>query len=90
MKTALTDRYGIQEELGAGDMATAYLAHDIEHDSKVAMKVLRPEFPRYSAADVVSIEIAHQLPSGPGFLARSVVGGFVEDEHEHGQDRIDH
>ena len=43
LSTALTDRYEIQEEIGAGGMATVYLAHDVKHDRKVALKVLRPE-----------------------------------------------
>src|SRR5215216_5326730 len=40
---ALADRYRVERELGAGGMATVYLAHDIKHDRKVALKVLRPE-----------------------------------------------
>ena len=40
---AISDRYTIERELGAGGMATVYLAHDIKHDRKVAVKVLRPE-----------------------------------------------
>ena len=43
LKTALADRYAIQEELGAGGMATVYLAEDLKHHRKVAVKVLRPE-----------------------------------------------
>ncbi len=43
LSTALIDRYEIQEEIGAGGMATVYLAHDVKHDRKVALKVLRPE-----------------------------------------------
>ena len=43
LKTALADRYAIERELGAGGMATVYLAEDIKHDRKVAVKVLRPE-----------------------------------------------
>jgi serine/threonine-protein kinase len=43
LKTALADRYVIEQELGAGGMATVYLAHDVKHDRKVALKVLRPE-----------------------------------------------
>jgi serine/threonine-protein kinase len=41
--TALAGRYAIERELGAGGMATVYLAHDLKHDRKVALKVLRPE-----------------------------------------------
>ena len=40
---ALAGRYTIERELGAGGMATVYLAHDVRHDRKVALKLLRPE-----------------------------------------------
>jgi Tol biopolymer transport system component len=43
LKDALADRYTIETEIGAGGMATVYLAHDVRHDRKVALKVLRPE-----------------------------------------------
>ncbi len=41
---ALGDRYRVERELGAGGMATVYLAEDRRHDRQVALKVLRPEF----------------------------------------------
>ncbi len=43
LKAALSDRYKIERELGAGGMATVYLAEDLKHKRKVAIKVLRPE-----------------------------------------------
>ena len=43
LKAALADRYTIEQEIGAGGMATVYVAHDIKHDRKVALKLLRPE-----------------------------------------------
>ena len=43
LQGALADRYSLDRELGAGGMATVYLAHDLKHDRKVAIKVLRPE-----------------------------------------------
>ena len=43
LKTALAGRYAIDEEIGAGGMATVYLADDLKHHRKVAVKVLRPE-----------------------------------------------
>ncbi len=43
IKTALADRYAIEEKIGAGGMATVYLAEDLKHHRKVAVKVLRPE-----------------------------------------------
>ena len=43
LTAALADRYRIERELGAGGMATVYLAHDPRHNRKVAIKVMRPE-----------------------------------------------
>ena len=42
LETARADRYKIERELGAGGMATVYLAEDLKHKRKVAVKVLRP------------------------------------------------
>jgi serine/threonine-protein kinase len=41
--TILAECYVIGRQIGAGGMATVYLAHDIKHDREVAIKVLRPE-----------------------------------------------
>jgi len=43
LSTALAGRYRIERRLGEGGMATVYLAQDLKHDRKVALKVLRPE-----------------------------------------------
>jgi Tol biopolymer transport system component len=43
LNASLADRYSIERELGAGGMATVYLAHDLKHDRDVALKVLRPD-----------------------------------------------
>ncbi len=43
LTAALADSYEIQNELGAGGMATVYLARDLKHDRLVAVKVLLPE-----------------------------------------------
>ncbi len=51
LKAALADRYTIEGELGAGGMATVYLAHDVKHQRKVALKVLRPELAAVLGAD---------------------------------------
>ncbi len=51
LRTALADRYTIEGELGAGGMATVYLAHDIKHHRKVALKVLLPELAAVLGAD---------------------------------------
>ena len=43
LTSALADRYRIERELGSGGMATVYLAEDIKHARKVAVKVLHPD-----------------------------------------------
>jgi serine/threonine-protein kinase len=43
LAVALADRYHLERELGAGGMATVYLAHDLRHDREVAIKVLRSD-----------------------------------------------
>jgi eukaryotic-like serine/threonine-protein kinase len=43
LQEALAGRYRLDREAGRGGMATVYLAHDVKHDRKVALKVLHPE-----------------------------------------------
>ncbi len=43
LAAALASQYRIERDLGAGGMATVYLARDVRHDRDVAIKVLRPE-----------------------------------------------
>ena len=57
LKAALSDRYTIEHELGAGGMATVYLAHDVKHDHKVAIKVLCPELAAVIGAERFLAEI---------------------------------
>jgi serine/threonine-protein kinase len=54
---ALADRYRIERELGAGGMATVYLAQDLKHDRQVAIKVLRPELAAVIGAERFLSEI---------------------------------
>ena len=43
LTNTLADRYRVERELGAGGMATVYLAHDLKHARDVAIKVLHPD-----------------------------------------------
>jgi eukaryotic-like serine/threonine-protein kinase len=51
LSAALADRYRIERELGAGGMATVYLAEDLKHKRRVAVKVLKPELAAVLGAD---------------------------------------
>ena len=43
LRSALAERYRIDREIGTGGMAVVYLAYDVKHERRVALKVLRPE-----------------------------------------------
>ncbi|HEY6061611.1 MAG TPA: protein kinase, partial [Gemmatimonadales bacterium] len=57
LSAALSDRYHLERELGQGGMATVYLAQDLRHDRKVALKVLRPELAAVIGAERFLSEI---------------------------------
>jgi len=91
LKVAIADRYVIEHELGQGGMATVYLAHDVKHDRKVALKVLRPELAAVIGAErflqeikvTANLQHSHILPlydsgAAEGFLF--YVMPFVEGE----------
>jgi serine/threonine-protein kinase len=63
LTAALADRYRIERELGQGGMATVYLAEDLRHRRKVAIKVLRPDLAASIGAGrfLREIQIAAQL-----------------------------
>ena len=57
LNAALEGRYRIESELGEGGMATVYLAEDIKHERKVALKVLKPELAAVVGAERFLAEI---------------------------------
>jgi Tol biopolymer transport system component len=57
LKAALQGRYSIEHELGEGGMATVYLAQDLKHERKVALKVLKPELAAVVGAERFLAEI---------------------------------
>ncbi len=78
---ALADRYRIERELGAGGMATVYLAEDLKHHREVAIKVLRPDLAAALGADrfTQEIEIAARLqhPHILGVFDSGSADGFL-------------
>jgi Tol biopolymer transport system component/tRNA A-37 threonylcarbamoyl transferase component Bud32 len=88
---ALADRYRLDHELGHGAMATVYLAEDLKHRRKVAIKVLKPELPAAIGPDRFLREIEmtaglhhpHILPlydSGQAVGLLYYVMPFIEGE----------
>ena len=57
LNAALEGRYRIEREVGAGGMATVYLAEDLKHERQVAIKVLKPEIAAAVGADRFLAEI---------------------------------
>jgi serine/threonine-protein kinase len=57
LRAAVSSRYVIERELGAGGMAKVYLAHDVKHDRDVAIKVLNPELSQSLGSDRFLSEI---------------------------------
>jgi serine/threonine-protein kinase len=91
LSTALADHYRVERELGAGGMATVYLAEDLKHHRRVAIKVLRPELAAVIGADRFLREIETiaglQHPHILGLIDSGEVAGtayyvmpFVEGE----------
>jgi len=91
LAAALADRYRLERELGQGGMATVYLAHDIKHDRKVAIKVLRPELAAVIGAErflseiktTANLQHPHILPlfdSGAADSFLFYVMPFIEGE----------
>jgi serine/threonine protein kinase len=63
LQQALADRYAIEREVGRGGMAVVFLAEDLKHHRRVAIKVLKPELSQSLGPDrfLREIEVAAQL-----------------------------
>ncbi len=88
---AFADRYTIERRLGVGGMATVYLAEDLKHKRKVALKVLKPDVAAVLGAErfvqeiqtTANLQHPHILPlfdsgTADGFLY--YVMPFIEGE----------
>ena len=58
LQRLLADRYRLERELGAGGMATVFLAHDLKYERDVAIKVLKPELAQSLTGERFVREIA--------------------------------
>ncbi|MEP6732923.1 MAG: protein kinase [bacterium] len=67
LNAGLLASYVVEREIGAGGMATVYLAHDRKHQRRVAIKVLRPELAAVLGAerflDEIRVTAALQHPN---------------------------
>lgn len=61
LNAVLAGRYAIEREVGAGGMATAYLAKDLRHRRNVALKVLGPELAAELGAERFLREILYYV-----------------------------
>ena len=63
LSAALSGRYRLEREVGAGGMATVYLAEDLRHHRRVALKVLKPELSELLGAErfLKEIEVTANL-----------------------------
>jgi serine/threonine-protein kinase len=81
LSTALSDRYRIERELGAGGMATVYLAEDVKHRRKVALKVLHPELAAVLGAErflhEIQVTAKLQHPHILGLFDSGAADGFL-------------
>ncbi|HKK93355.1 MAG TPA: serine/threonine-protein kinase [Longimicrobiales bacterium] len=98
LEAALADRYRIERELGEGGMATVYLADDLKHNRKVALKVLKPDLAQMLGKERFLAEIETtanlQHPNILPLFDSGEAGGFLfyvmpYVEGESLQDRLD-
>ncbi|HSR92992.1 MAG TPA: protein kinase, partial [Gemmatimonadales bacterium] len=88
LTTALSARYAIEREIGQGGMATVYLADDLKHRRKVAIKVLRPELGMLLGAERFTREIEVVAGLTHPHILPLYDSGDVPLEHDEGAQRL--
>ncbi len=81
LSAALADRYRLERELGQGGMATVYLAEDLKHKRKVAIKVLKPELAAVLGAERFVQEITTTAALQHPHILPLFDSGVLPDEH---------
>ncbi len=92
LRTALADRYEIERRVGEGGMALVYLAEDLKHHRRVALKILPPELAAALGAErfLREIQIAArlvregQLPVDEAVKLAARVAGALAHAHSLG------
>jgi serine/threonine protein kinase len=87
LSAALVGHYQIEREIGRGGMATVYLAHDVRHDRKVALKVLRPELSAILGGERYQPGQATALIGQPGVAEMRDVNGAAPSADRSGAAR---
>ncbi len=91
LSSSLAERYALEREIGQGGMATVFLARDLRHERRVAIKVLHPELSAVLGPDrflseiklTASLQHPHILPLFDSGVADGLlyyVMPFVEGE----------
>jgi serine/threonine protein kinase len=78
LEQGLGGRYALERELGQGGMAIVYLAHDVRHDRKVALKVLRPEI----SAEIGAERFLREIKMAAGLTHPHILPVFDSGESD--------
>ncbi len=81
LRSSLAGRYDVERELGEGGMATVYLAHDVRHARKVAIKVIRPEVAETLGTDRFLSEIKLTASLQHPHILTLLDSGVVTSDH---------
>ncbi len=87
LNAALAGRYSVEREIGEGGMAVVYLAQDLKHERKVALKVLKPELAAVVGAERFLAEIKTTANLQHPHILPLFDSGEAESLHRESQSR---